>query len=220
MKKTAKKPRIVALALLLALSALPAHAALELRAGGTMVYDTDRDITWLADANYASTSGYDADGLMTWSAANTWAESLVFGGYDDWRLPTTLPEPPVNGFNLAGSEMGHLFYEELGGVAHEQLSITHAANYDLFSNIQAWIYWSGTSYSPDSENAWNFRFEDQYSAYQAGLLTWNYKTFEFYAWAVRSGDVAVVPVPAAVWLLGSGLLGLVGIGRRNIPRAG
>ena len=30
------------------------------------VYDTDRNISWLKDANYAQTSGYDTDGLMNW----------------------------------------------------------------------------------------------------------------------------------------------------------
>ena len=29
-----------------------------------------------------------------------------------------------------------------------------------------------------------------------------------YAWAVQSGDVAEVPLPAAAWLFGSALLGL------------
>jgi hypothetical protein len=45
---------------------------------------------------------------------------------------------------------------------------------------------------------------------------------EFHAWAVHDGnpyqDVnpnAVVPLPAAVWLFGSGLLGLIGIARRR-----
>jgi hypothetical protein len=28
-----------------------------------------------------------------------------------------------------------------------------------------------------------------------------------------------VPLPAAVWLLGSGLLGLIGVGRRRTPAA-
>jgi hypothetical protein len=39
----------------------------------------------------------------------------------------------------------------------------------------------------------------------------------YYAWAVQSGDVAVLatPVPAAVWLFGSGLLGLIGMARRK-----
>ena len=50
--------------------ALPgiANAALVDRGGG-LIYDTDLNITWLADANYAYTSGYDTqdatDGLMT-----------------------------------------------------------------------------------------------------------------------------------------------------------
>jgi hypothetical protein len=33
--------------------------------GGGLIYDTDLNVTWLADANYAQTSGYDADGFMT-----------------------------------------------------------------------------------------------------------------------------------------------------------
>ena len=37
----------------------------------------------------------------------------------------------------------------------------------------------------------------------------------FSAWAVQSGDVSAVPVPAAVWLFGSGLIGLVGFARRK-----
>lgn len=44
-------------------------------------YDTVLDITWLADADYAKTSGYDADGYMTWTAANTWAANLSFTAY-------------------------------------------------------------------------------------------------------------------------------------------
>ena len=36
-----------------------------------------------------------------------------------------------------------------------------------------------------------------------------------YAWAVQSGDISAVPVPAAVWLFGSGLIGLAGFDRRK-----
>ena len=56
------------------LAAPLANAALIDRGGG-LIYDTDRDITWLQDANYAQTSGYDGDGLMNWSAATAWADS-------------------------------------------------------------------------------------------------------------------------------------------------
>lgn len=83
-----------------------AQAAL-INVGGGMIYDTTRDITWLADMNYALTSGYAAsgvapgsvldpdtiwtDGRMGWNAANTWANNLDYGGFSDWRLPTLNP---------------------------------------------------------------------------------------------------------------------------------
>jgi hypothetical protein len=47
-----------------------AQAALVDRGGG-LIYDTDLNVTWLQDANYAQTSGYDADGRMTWGDATT-----------------------------------------------------------------------------------------------------------------------------------------------------
>ena len=66
-------------------AATAAQAALVDRGGG-MIYDTDLSITWLQDANLAKTSGYDADGRMSWVAANQWAANLIYGGYADWRL--------------------------------------------------------------------------------------------------------------------------------------
>ena len=59
-----------------------------------MIYDDVLDITWLQDANYAMSSGYDTDGKMTWNEAIAWADQLSFGGFNDWRLPMV---SPVNG---------------------------------------------------------------------------------------------------------------------------
>ena len=56
-----------------------------------MIYDDDLDITWLQDANYAQTSGHDADGRMSWDNAVAWADGLSYEGYNDWRLPTLNP---------------------------------------------------------------------------------------------------------------------------------
>ena len=58
-------------------------------------------------------------GGMTWYQALTWAGGLVYGGFDDWRLPTAMnPDGsgpcPANSFNCTGSEMGHLYYTKLG----------------------------------------------------------------------------------------------------------
>ena len=182
------------------------------RLGGQVVYDTDRNITWLADANYAKTSGYDADGLMNWTDANAWAASLNIGGYTGWRLPTTLnldsscsvyiPSFLSYGYNCTGSELGHLFYNGLGGVANQSILITHNSNFDLFTNVESTTYRSGT----DAPNPLMTR----------GFTTWDgnqyyglFKDSATRSWAVRSGDVGgsgTVPEPDMIWLLGAGAL--------------
>jgi hypothetical protein len=79
-----------ALAALGLMLALPVQAGLVDRGGG-LLYDNELNITWLQDANYAKTSGADADGRMTWNVATDWAAGLVYGGYDDWRLAANTP---------------------------------------------------------------------------------------------------------------------------------
>lgn len=190
-------------------------------------YDTVLDITWLADANYAMTSGYDADGEMNWSTATAWAASLDFNGITGWRLPTITDTGTLGcdfsytggtdcGYNMdtATSEMASMYYDTLGNLAYYSTSGVGdqpgwgLTNTGLFSNVQSDDYWSATEYAPNTSSAWFF---DAYSSYQLAAD----KTYNFYAWAVHTGDVgaSVVPVPAAAWLFGSGLLGLVGMSR-------
>ena len=226
------------------------HAALVDRGGG-LIYDTDLNITWLADANYAQTSGHDADGLMTWGAANSWAAGLNINGITGWRLPTTNPIDGTTaddvyvsyigaedrGHNVSApgtlyagstaSEMAHMFYNTLGNKsicdpATPVDSCVAQAGYGLtntgpFSNVQSNVYWSDTGFTTESPtNAvykWRFDTSD-------GSQFEHYIGTSFYAWAVHSGDVAAasvpaVPVPAAVWLFGSGLVGLFGLARRS-----
>ena len=53
-------------------------------------YDDQANLTWLADANYAQTSGYagaDSIGRMNgWTEANNWASGLDMAGVTGWRL--------------------------------------------------------------------------------------------------------------------------------------
>jgi len=192
-----------------------AYATLLERADGTMLYDTDLDITWLADANYSMTSGVDSDGRMDWFESNTWASNLDFGGFSDWRLPETI-QPDSNcsfhnsqvdaGYNCIASEMGHLFYVDLGGSANSPLPTQ-----TLFSNFQLENYWSGTTVAPsDPDNSWYFNFG---SGWQGGQLQTPYS---FYALAVRNGDVVSVPLPPTIFLLG---LGIAMLARANKVRS-
>ena len=91
-------------------------------------YDTDLNITWLANAN--------VNGPMSWTAANTWAANLSIVDavnnitYGNWRLPTVTDTGTPGcdnaysgtdcGYNVntATGEMAHLFYDELGNKAY------------------------------------------------------------------------------------------------------
>ncbi|MGO9445571.1 MAG: DUF1566 domain-containing protein [Thiobacillaceae bacterium] len=203
------------------LSATAAHAALQAVTldgiAGAGVYDTDRNITWLANANLAATdtfgvAGISANGSMaSWATAESWIAAMNaadYLGYNTWELPTT---PVVDtcgssgGYNCTNSMMGHLFYTELGGTAGSSITTTHtnAAGYNLFNNIQAADYWSGTVFASDpSEEAWLFVMEDGLQ----GIASQS--SDNVYAWAVIPGAVPEADTWAML-LVGLGLVGLV-----------
>ena len=203
----------------LALVAGAAQAALINRGGG-MIYDSTLNITWLADMNYASTSGHtgigvNADGTMTWAAAGSWANNLVYGGFDDWRLPThnssdTNCSKSYNfggdgwpleyfGYNCTGGEIGHLFVTDLGNKAKESVlnqdgdTGEQVANFALFSNVQSSTYWSGTLSPSDPSLVWGFNTFNVFGA-GGGAVGLGVIVHSRYSLAVRPGDVAA-PVP-------------------------
>lgn len=102
--------------------------------------------------------------------------------------------------DCADNEMGFLFWEE---------GISSAAA-GPFSNVQTARYWSSTESSSNTDRAWRLGFG-------TGGQGADLKVRNRSAWAVRSGDIGVsaVPVPAAAWLFGSGMIGLLGVARRR-----
>lgn len=173
-------------------------------------YDDQLNITWLAEADAFSTPAPDSGGPglvepdLILVLANAWVTNLTINGVSGWRLPNM----DVNGdvaivdctsstqADCKDNEYGHLFYYGASTTLGSGITSTSP---DPFTNVQSSFYWSN-----DPAAVFDFTGTSGSSAGD-----------DYYVWAIHDGDIGTVPVPAAVWLFGSGLLGLIGIARKK-----
>jgi hypothetical protein len=109
--------------------------------GRGLLYDVERDLTWLQDTNYARTIGRSPDGQMTWNDAKSWVAHLRYRGIKGWRLPIAHNNDgtgPCSGDNCRESELGHLVFTAFT----RKSPGLQLLNFQSFS-----IYWSSTEAS-------------------------------------------------------------------------
>lgn len=160
---------------------------------------------WNTQINWAA--GLNTTGVLTinWNPGIgvTWDNDGL-----GWRLPATVDGPYVygcdgtttGGYNITTSEMGHLYYTELGNLGYEDATPPcddgPQAGYGLtntgpFQNLDAVWYWSD-EYAASPTTAWLFGFDGGFQGNDFKTRTTGYGL------AVRSGQVSVEPesVPA------------------------
>ena len=187
---------------------------------GTATYSgSDYNLIWDDNNNGNSVIWLDyTNSLENWPTQNTWAAGLnaadvltyhldgyqVDWGTNVWRLPSAGVSSKY-GFNQTTSEMGDLYYNELGLTGQHGVSaeVLNATNFDNLNRVKYWCTEASLS------AAWDFNMF-------GGLLDCSPKNVvNRYGLAIRTGQVSAVPVPGAIWLLGSGLAGVVALGRRR-----
>lgn len=206
MKKS--HPQGAVCAILFSFFSMSSHAAL-VNNGGGLIYDDVLGITWAQPENT----------LRTWDDANTWAAGLTLGGVSGWRLPyvsVAAGAGPYTGslvdcstateMACRDNELGYMFYQNLSGTAGNSILTSGDPDLALFPTLQSVSYWSGTAFNASAAYPFNFSVGSQGSSQKSSGL---------YTWAVYAGNVSPIPIPAAVWLFSSGIIGLIGIARRK-----
>ena len=180
-------------------------------------YDMTLNITWLADANYAKTTGFSLPfGVMTWPTATGFVGSLNINGITGWRMPTMVdlgndgcPASTYTGGGDCGynvqtttSEIAHLFYVSLGdlavcppgnatctgpGVPQPGSGLT---NTGPFLNMVSSGYWTNLEAVPPSPGSFAWAFD-----FGAGRQLVDFQNLANWAFAVHPGDVGVAPGP-------------------------
>lgn len=195
-----------ALFMLCLVLAVPSHAALlsvddSVFGAGSVTLDTATNLEWLdMSKSYGNTRSY---------LQSSFGEGGTFEG---WRYATA--DEVIALIQNAGIAIGQY-------LTADQVSFTAITDFCLLMDTTT------SSQSGYSQMSSQLSIGEKYGldmviyggtyTYSTGNLGGSVGTSStISSWLVRDAQASSVPIPGAVWLLGSGLMGLVGIRRKKI----
>ena len=120
--------------------------------GNGLIYDDVQDLTWTQNAGMFFGPQYDTNFNGNYTmGATTWVENLEFGGFDDWRLPTTTQyDDPTCAPDARNTSEYNLWYEHrvlcTGGEMEMLTALYDPWNNPMFYNVSDTRYWTATPY--------------------------------------------------------------------------
>lgn len=178
-----------------------------------IIYDTPNAIdgSYIQNDPYSGKYSLSSDdfaigGLVDWWAAKafvSYLNSINYDGSTNWRLPTY---GSSCGNDPCGNEQ---FYsdDEFLNLGHDLLAVSSPK----FNNGSFSYYWADKEYSYYPGSAWRFWLNLASQNYDSIL-----KTDKYFALAVTPGNfVSTVPLPPAIAVFVTGLLGLSVFGRKK-----
>lgn len=146
----------------------------------------------------------------------------IYAATSDWEFTFGLKEgitPEISTSNMAN--MGNGYQAVMGLYGHDASAVAvSATDFNSYTTRLSGGQYSGLipNSGPDFEITLDDMAANGYvdvAMYQYLAMTDTFNEGTLRIWEDGSVELNAVPVPAAVWLLGSGLLGLVGIRRKR-----
>ncbi len=183
--------------------------------------DYDTSSTASASAAFTETFIINAPGLYgTTGRLNVWVD--VNGG-----IGGTFLHPGVVGGSWWAVRLGDSYYSEVSswdystnsgresysGFLGQTAMFQYGVPFDVTITLSVS---AGSAYSSLEENWANYMGTLTFNLAQSQVLDTDSNLVTDYTYTTGSGhDYSAVPIPAALWLFGSGLLGLIGFGARS-----